>query len=137
MLCIKGFAGPLCYLLSLLSPEPAQLLGRIKLLGCSTPFHNMRRLFLGRAQKSGALEFLLAFSSGPAHTDKEPAGSRLGGCLLWSRLVSACSWEVTLLHRPLLCSSSPFLLAPSVPAQTPRSTLWPCLLVVSSLSDSI
>lgn len=37
MLCIKGFADPLCYLLSLLSPWPAQLLGRIKLPGRSKP----------------------------------------------------------------------------------------------------
>ena len=60
MLCIKGFADPLCYLLSLLSPGPARLLGRIKLPERSKPLLQLRHLFLGTAWKPRALESLLA-----------------------------------------------------------------------------
>lgn len=55
MLCIKGFADPLCYLLSLLPPRPTQLLGRIKLLRCRKPLEMVNTLFLGRIWSPGAL----------------------------------------------------------------------------------
>ena len=49
MLCIKGFADPLCYLLSLLSPGLAQLLGSIKPPRCSKALLRARHLFSGTA----------------------------------------------------------------------------------------
>ena len=156
MLCIKGFADPLCYLLSLLSPGPAQLLGRIKLPECSKPLLQLRHLFLGRAWKPWALESLLALPSCHMHwqgprrehrlcpwSDTQPTVSRRKRCqqsqilnpllgvslaLTWPQPVSDES--LPLLDPPHPYPSSCFLLAPPVPAQNPRFIFWPCLMEI-------
>lgn len=157
MLCIKGFADPLCYLLSLLSPGPARLLGRIKLPERSKPLLQLRHHFLGRVWKPRALESLLALPSCHTRTDKDRAentscapAAKAQPTVSWrkrcrqSQILSpllgvslALTWpqptsdeSLPLLDPPHPYPSSCFLLAPAVPAQIPRFLFWPCLMEI-------
>lgn len=162
MLCIKGFADPLCYLLSLLSPEPVQLLGRLNCLP-GKALLRVRHLSLGSAWKPGASESLLAPSLGHAHADKNPAGAETWGhhathCRLQGEIPVRSSphpwvsplvftWSQPVPGETAFTRSSPprlspcFLLAPSVSAPSqvlcpsPTSQRSPCLAIPCRILD--
>lgn len=144
MLCIKGFADPLCYLLSLLSPGPAQLLGKIKLLGCNktSPKGKMPLLgaeFATQGPWSPSWVFPRSYThwKGPCREHRlctraermthcqleeevptEPVSHCSARHILWSYLVLDCSWWVT-----VFAGSSPpmfLILLPLCPWPDPK-----------------
>lgn len=157
MLCIKGFAAPLQYLLSLLALGPAQLPGRVRLDGCTQRQCRGEKTVLGQYLEARSLEYFLDCSSDCAQTNKDSAGSPgyapradVQSIASWSRSCH-CSqilsplphfqsglthsqpapwWPLCLHDPPLQWPTADFLLVPSVSTKSPRSIPWLYLLLV-------
>lgn len=152
MLCIKGFADPLCYLLSLLSPGLAQLLGRIKPPRCSKALLRARHLFSGTAWSPSwppsSIRYTLARTLQGEQTlpraNVHLAASWRGRCQQSQLLApllgvsSALTWPQPALRSNCLCLILSFHVPhltscwtpPPFPRENPRVILWPCLLVI-------